>query len=135
MPSALVLAIAGQGELIASPRGYGLGLVLMALGVGAFAVNLWYDRLLGAPRAEQAQTVSRLNFRWWLLALALVTGAFGFWDARDNTFRLAGVIAWFFSVAAWLASTWEWRTSPAACWPACATASCRRCALRASTFA
>ncbi len=116
LPSALVLTIAGQAAVLASPQGSPLGVVLMALGVAAFAANLWYDHLLGAPRALQAVAESRLSFRWWLLGLALITGAFGFWDARDNTFRIEGVLAWCISVAAWLASTWEWRVAPAEWW-------------------
>jgi hypothetical protein len=113
LPSALILTIAGQAVLIYNPEGYRLGLLLLALGVAAFVGNLWYDHLFGLPRAQQALAESRLSFRWGLLGLSLVTGAFGFWDAHDNTFRLAGVVAWFISVAAWLASTWEWRTTPA----------------------
>jgi len=113
MPSALLLTIAGQAFLIANPHSYGPGLLLMVLGVAAFAANLVYDRLLGAPWKQEAAVESGLNFRWWLVGIALVTGAFGFWDARDNTFRLAGVLAWFISVACWMLGTWEWRVSPA----------------------
>src|SRR5262249_29924966 len=87
-------------------------LLLMVLGVGLFAANLAVDHLLGAPRQEAEWVEARLNFRWWLLAIALLTGAFGFWDARDNMFRIPGVIAWFVSVTAWLLSVWEGHTPP-----------------------
>jgi Dolichyl-phosphate-mannose-protein mannosyltransferase len=113
LPSALALAAAGQAVLIYNANSYLLGLVLMALGVTAFVANLWYDRLLGSQRTLIVPAESRLNFRWWLLAVSLAAGAFAFWDARGNTFRLAGVAAWIVSVAAWLVSVWEWRTPPA----------------------
>jgi len=112
MPSALILTIAGQAAVLANPQGSPFGVLLMALGLAAFGANLWYDHLLGAPRALETVAESRLSFRWWLMGIALVTGAFGFWDARDNTFRLEGVAAWFISVACWMASTWEWHTPP-----------------------
>jgi len=112
MPSALILTIAGQAAVLANPQGSPFGVLLMALGLAAFGANLWYDHLLGAPRALEVVAESRLSFRWWLMGIALVTGAFGFWDARDNTFRLEGVAAWFISVACWMASTWEWHTPP-----------------------
>src|SRR5262249_31493825 len=77
MPSALFLTIAGQALLIAQPLNYGFGLLLMVLGVGLFAANLAVDHLLGAPRQEAEWVEVRLSFRWWLLAIALLTGAFG----------------------------------------------------------
>jgi hypothetical protein len=112
MPSALVLTIAGQAAVLANPQGSSLGVLLMALGLAAFGANLFYDHLLGKPRLLELPVESALKFRWWLMGIALLTGAFGFWDARDNTFRLAGVIAWFISVATWMASTWEWHSAP-----------------------
>ena len=51
LPSALLLTIAGQAAVLASPQGSPLGVGLMALGLAAFAANLVYDRLLGQPRA------------------------------------------------------------------------------------
>jgi len=113
LPSALVLAVAGQSLLLARPAKVEAGVALLALGTLLFALVVWYDRLLGPARPVAVEVESRLNFRWWLLGAALVLGAYGFFAAGDNTFRWGGVIAWVLSVIAWLAALWDWPAPPA----------------------
>lgn len=112
LPSAVLLAVAGQSLLLSNPTKVTAGVTLLALGTLLFGVVVWYDRLLGPVRPIEAEADGRLNFRWWLAGAALLAGAYGFYAAGDNTYRLSGVIAWVISLIAWLAALWAWPAPP-----------------------
>src|SRR5258706_6702846 len=88
------------------------GAVLLLAGALMFVAIVWADGLVGVPNASLPAAEVTRNFRWRLLAVAVAAGAYGFWAAGGNTFRLGGVLAWIVSVAAWLASLWDWKRSP-----------------------
>jgi 4-amino-4-deoxy-L-arabinose transferase-like glycosyltransferase len=113
LPSALVVAVAGQSLLLANPPKVVAGVSLLAAGTLLFAVVVWYDHLLGPARPIAAEVESRLNFRWPVLAVALVAAAYGFYAAGDNTYRWSGVIAWVISLVAWLAALLDYSAPPA----------------------
>jgi uncharacterized membrane protein len=112
LPSALLVALVGQAMLIYAPKNAMLGAALLLVGALFFVAVVWADGLLGVPKLQTPAAEVTLNFRWWLLAVAVFAGAYGFYAAGDNTFRAGGVLAWIVSVAAWLASLWDWQRSP-----------------------
>jgi hypothetical protein len=117
LPTALLLAIMGQAAISSSERGLITGLVFYGAALLVFVGTLYYDKLLGPPPAEAAPVAAeRLTFRWLLLGVAVVAGAFAFLAAGGNRFRVEGVLAWIVAVAAWLAATWEATISPAQWW-------------------
>ncbi len=113
LPTALLLAVAGQSLLLAKSPNVPAGVTMLALGTLLFGAVVWYDRLLGVARPIAVEVESRLNFRWWLVGAALLLAAYGFFAASDNTFRWPGVISWWLSVVLWLAALWEWPAPPA----------------------
>lgn len=117
LPTAFLLGFMGQSALNSGERSLITGLVFYAGALFVFAGTLLYDRLLGPPPAEVVPVAAeRPTFRWLLLGLAAVAGAFAFLAAGGNQFRPGGVLAWIVAVAAWLAATWEAAVSPAQWW-------------------
>ncbi|MEP7359636.1 MAG: glycosyltransferase family 39 protein, partial [Anaerolineales bacterium] len=112
LPSALIIALAGQAALLGQSPNWKLGVALLFAGALLFVAIAWADGLISPPKAWLPAAEVTLNFRWALLAIAVVTGIYGFWAAGGNTFRLPGVLAWLVSVAAWMASLWDWQRSP-----------------------
>src|SRR5205085_7139206 len=112
LPSALAVAVLGQATLIYAPNRPLFGAALLIAGALLFVAIVWADGLAGTPKLRLPAAAVTRNFRWELLAIAVAAGAFGFWAAGGNTFRLSGVLAWIVSVAAWMGSLWDSQRSP-----------------------
>ena len=109
IPSAIVLAVIGQAALSGQPPNAWVGGSILLLGVLVFLGAVWYSGQIGPARAAPGPWGAlRLEFRWWLLALVAVTGAYAFLAAGGNRFRFGGVVAWIAVVGLWLSATWEW---------------------------
>ncbi len=107
LPAALILPILGQIGLSNQPENLTWSLVFYALGLAAFGLVVWREKLWPPPADFAVAEARPLTFRLPWLAAAGLFGGLAFFTATENRFTTLNVAAWLAAVVAWLGATYS----------------------------